>query len=176
MQGSAFPSNFSVSSVSSCFVYSESDSPYQLDLVVPPFALPYTTVFEYSSSGYLSTTRIIQTGGLPLYPYIIPSTILITSSSDKVRTTFKAVSLRNIQISKFSIEIRLGYNNFTGPSEVLVFEGTEGIFSLPKNIYSIVGKADGFKTDYSEIIDKNLVVLLFTPDDFEDNEIRIVLS
>lgn len=140
-----------------------------------PYRLPHTLALLYTSPGYMSTTRLINVGGLPLYPYTIGPTQLV-SDNGTINITFRAVSLHGDPIKSFSLEFRTGYNNYTGPCDAVAFEGTEKIYLLPNNIYSVVANSPGFKSDYTEIANKSLLVLLFTPDNFEENEARIVLG
>lgn len=182
LSGSLYPAtdsaitDQSACSVSSISLVGGSGSGYTLDSVLAPYSLPYTSTYRYSSPGYLSVQRSLQIGGLPLYPYTIGPTLLPLPSPEPLRVTFKAIPLRGGAINKFSIEIREGYNNYTGPCESFTFDGNEGVLPIAKNVHSILGRSEGFKTDYSEFVGKNTVALLFTTDDFAENEVRIVLS
>ena len=179
LQGYIYPSqDTTMSLISICYPSSSplSVSPYTLQLPVSPFSLPYTLTYQYSNPGYSSVQRKVQIGGLPIYSYIISSTVMMSSSINPVRITIKAINLRGSPINKFSIDLRQGYNNFTGPNDTFTFENSEGVLLLPTNIYSIVGRSEGFKHDYIEISDKISAVLLFTPDDFDDDEVRATLG
>lgn len=130
--------------------------------------------FEYP--GYLPVSRTITIGGLPRFPYIIPPTILIKPNSEPSRFTIKVYSLSDDPINSFKISLRTGYQNFTGPSISYNFSSNEGIFVIDKQIYSVTTSSEGFKTDYSEIIDKNNLNVFLTPNNFVNNEIRVVLT
>lgn len=177
--GAIYPfADSSISSLSSCSDYYETlfSSTYDLDLPVSPNHLQYSIPYKYSSPGYQSVIRTVQIGGFPLYPLILPPTFLIVKSSEPTRVTLKAQSLHGAIIHKFSIDLREGYNNFTGPCESFNFNSTEGVISVEKKIYSIVGHSEGFKSDYAEYYGKSNILLLFTENDLNDNEIRVVLN
>jgi hypothetical protein len=131
---------------------------------------------HYAASGTIPTTRIVSVGGLPMYPYYIQPTILLLPENNSVRYTFKASCTQQKVISGFSIELRSGYNNFTGPCERVSFNTSEGILLLDKKVYSVVGVTEAHKKDYTEILENNVVNLFFTAENFEENEIRVVLT
>lgn len=86
--------------------------------------------------------------------------------------TFSSIFHESKQ-SDFSIEVRKGYNNFSGP-----YIQASQILQLESGVYSFLASSVGFKSDMREVlIDSDMNIAFFMiPDKIDDNEVRIILS
>jgi len=136
-----------------------------------PYRVPYKAYLSYKE-----TSRVLQVGGIPMYPHKIPFTEVVQKGSN-YSLAISSLDLHSlVPLESYQIEIREGYNNYTGP--LLMQETQNTNINLPAGTYSIKGTAQGYKEDrtsYSLQKDSELK-LLFTPDDFQENEIRVVLG
>jgi len=176
MIGSFYPKDSLVSYIGHCIDVEVNESKYKVAADSHFYRTSSLEVLYFECPGYLPVSRTITIGGVPRFPYIIPSTVLVKPSSEPSRFTIKVYSLTDDPINSFKISLRTGYQNFTGPSISYNFLTSEGIFVLEKQVYSVTTSSEGFKTDYSEIIDKNTLNIFLTPNNFANSEIRVVLT
>ena len=144
---------------------------YSLQVPSSVYNIPYYLAFKYASP-LLSTSRIFQIGGIPLNSNNIGPTFLYQSSTS-FQVSFQAHYLHGLIPLDFTVEIRSGYNNFTGD-----FIAATNQTALEGGAYSLLATATGYKSDLIElIIDKDMTIyFVMIADKVEDNEIRILLS
>lgn len=175
MIGHVHPENTLVSYKGDCISVESYENKYKVLAESHFYRTSSSEVLYYEAPGYLPVTRTINIGGLPRFPYIIPPTILV-KPSEPSRITIKVHSLAENPIKSFQVYLRTGYQNYTGPSISYNFSSDEGIIILDKQVYSIVTISEGFKTDHSEIVDKNILNIFLTPNNFANSEIRVLLT
>lgn len=175
MVGHVHPEDSVVSYKGDCIGVESLDGKYKVLAESHFYRTSSSEVLYYESPGYLPVTRTLTIGGLPRFPYTIAPTILI-KPAEPSRITIKVHSLSETPISSFQVSLRTGYQNYTGPSISYNFSSNEGIIVLDKQVYSVVTTSEGFKSDYSEIVEKNTLDIFLTPNNFANSEIRVVLT
>jgi hypothetical protein len=173
--GEVYPSDFQVVYKGECLNVSKSEEKVKVQGFSHFYRTASLETLFFFADGFLPVTRSVQIGGLPIFPYTLPPTFLL-KPSEQTRVSFKVFSMQDDPISSFSIELRTGYNNFSGPCTTFNFSYMEGILKLEKQVYSVVTKSEGFKEDRTELVDQTFLRIFLTSDDFLNNEIRVVLS
>lgn len=175
VKGEVYPKDFSVVYRGNCLNVSKEGEGVVVSAMSHFFRTASLEVLEFFAPGYLPVTRVVQIGGLPLFPSFLPPTILLLPSA-QTRVSIQVFSLDDQALQSFTLSVRSGYNNFTGPSDQYTFSYTEGILKLDRGVYSITTSSTGFKSDHSELTDENTLKIYLTRDDFSPSEIRVLLT